>query len=179
MPLRNKTNGPRTCTTERSEMEFVSFILTPLVAALLIVRDRDIPVADAHDVRDNSNSSGDLMQPKAGDEAGMLDDLHRENTSGRKNANAFFSQPPRFRKLAIARHETSPTPVNKKSTATVAKPMFKSAVLGLRALYLLFLNRPIPSQPEPKPKTRKNPAKKTRPNAEAKPPVLEPGSIDN
>ncbi|KAJ7612909.1 hypothetical protein DFH06DRAFT_1147010 [Mycena polygramma] len=123
--------------------DFVSFILTPPVAALLIARDRDIPVADAHDVRDNSNSSGDLMQPEGGDEAGMLDDLHR-NIAG---------------------------PVNKKSTATV--------VSGFRDSNAPF--SPMPSSEietkgeahlanfaEPKTQ-KKNPAKKPRPNAEAKP----------
>jgi hypothetical protein len=45
-----------------------------------------------------------VMQPEDEDEDGTIDRLHSENIRAMKgNSNAYFSQPPRFRKLAPVR----------------------------------------------------------------------------
>ncbi|KAJ7602803.1 hypothetical protein DFH06DRAFT_1152567 [Mycena polygramma] len=116
----------------------------------------------------HSNAFGDLMQPDDDDEAGILDDLHRENIRAQKGTtNAFFSKPPRFRKISMARNIAGTREEDKPRPK--AKPIFKSAK-GALSLADFAENQPFPSQPEPKTKTqKKNPAKKTRPNAEPKP----------
>ncbi|KAJ7930299.1 hypothetical protein B0H13DRAFT_1858928 [Mycena leptocephala] len=88
--------------------DFISFILTPSVAALLIAEDMDIPMDKAHDVRDDSNEFGDVMQPDDDGDGGILEDLHRANIRAMKGShNAFFSHPPRHRKQRV---DPSPAP---------------------------------------------------------------------
>jgi RTC4-like domain len=70
--------------------DFISFILTPFVAALLIAEDRDLDLTEADDVRDASNDFGDLMQPED-DADSTIDDLHRANIRAMKGSeNVFF-----------------------------------------------------------------------------------------
>jgi hypothetical protein len=62
----------------------------------------DIPIDQAHDVRDDSNEFGDVMQPDDDGDGGNLEDLHRANIramNGRQNA--FFAHPPRHRKQRV------------------------------------------------------------------------------
>lgn len=81
--------------------DFVSFILTPFTASLLIAEDRDISLEDATDVQEESNNFGDMMQPD--DDDPEIHELHRLNIRAMKNSsNPFFSQPPRYRKPTFA-----------------------------------------------------------------------------
>jgi hypothetical protein len=82
--------------------DFISFILTPFVAVLLIAEDRDLDFIDADDVRTDSNPFGDIMQPEDVNDD-LLDDLHRKNIKAMNGSNnVFFSQPPpRQRKRTV------------------------------------------------------------------------------
>lgn len=71
--------------------DFVSFILTPLAAALVIADDMDVDTDEAHDIRDTNNEFGDIMQPDD-DNDDLLDTLHQENIQAMKGTtNIFFS----------------------------------------------------------------------------------------
>jgi hypothetical protein len=82
--------------------DFISFILTPFITALLIAEDMDISIDQAHDIRDDSNEFGDIMQPDDDGDGGTLEDLHRANIRAMKGRhNAFFSHLPRNRKQSV------------------------------------------------------------------------------
>ncbi|KAJ7849910.1 hypothetical protein B0H13DRAFT_1905970 [Mycena leptocephala] len=74
MGLKRRSRYPLCCTC-------ISFILTP---ALLIAEDMDIPMDEAHDIRDDSNEFGDVMQPDEDGDGGALHDLHRANIRAMK-----------------------------------------------------------------------------------------------
>lgn len=78
--------------------DFISFILTPSVAAILIAEDMDIPIDQAHDVRDDRNEFGNVMQPDDDGDGGNLEDLHWAMNS---RQNAFFAHLPRHRKQRV------------------------------------------------------------------------------
>lgn len=80
--------------------DFISFILTPFTASLLIAEDRDIDLSDATDVQDASNKFGDMCQPDDDDPSGVIEDLHRENIRAMRTQKT-SSQPPRYRKSAV------------------------------------------------------------------------------
>ncbi|KAF8145319.1 hypothetical protein K438DRAFT_1945144 [Mycena galopus ATCC 62051] len=90
--------------------DFVSFILTPFAAALLIAQDMGVDLEPASDIRDNSNDFGDLMQPDNEDDE-LLANLHQENIQVMIESSSVFLQvqPPRSLKDA--------TLVNAKSKA--------------------------------------------------------------
>ncbi|KAJ6535684.1 hypothetical protein B0H19DRAFT_1241111 [Mycena capillaripes] len=58
--------------------DFVLFIVTPFIAALLIADDRVFTVEEAHDVREKNSTFGDVMQPRDADRDGEIDLLHLE-----------------------------------------------------------------------------------------------------
>jgi hypothetical protein len=80
--------------------DFITFILAPLTAALLIAEDMNVDLAEVHDIRDNSNEFGDVMQPdddrdEQVDVPHRVDTLHRENIRVMTGtANTFFTLPP-------------------------------------------------------------------------------------
>ncbi|KAJ7828179.1 hypothetical protein B0H13DRAFT_2373356 [Mycena leptocephala] len=132
--------------------DFIAFILTPFVAALLIAQDMDIPVDQAHDIRDNSNEFGDIMQPDEDGEGGVLDDLHRANIRAMKGtANAFFAHPPRHRKQGV-----DPPPADAKREINKGKVQSKTGRKSSKGTITLD------DFPEPgsKKSTAKNPAAK-------------------
>ncbi|KAJ6542996.1 hypothetical protein B0H19DRAFT_1077017 [Mycena capillaripes] len=59
LQLRRKTSAPTNIVPFN---DFISFVLTPFVAALFIADDRTITVDEAHRVREKSSSFGDLHQ---------------------------------------------------------------------------------------------------------------------
>ena len=81
--------------------DFISFILTPLAAAILIEEDKDLTLEEGINMRDDSNRFGDITQPEDDDPDGVIDDLHRANIRAMGSSNPFFSQPPRHRKPAL------------------------------------------------------------------------------
>ncbi|KAJ7633788.1 hypothetical protein DFH06DRAFT_1139716 [Mycena polygramma] len=82
--------------------DFISFILTPFVAAMLIAEDRTMALAEAHGIRDESSELGNFMQP--------LDD-HKEDVI------LFAQAPPRYLILCltciIERGKRRPDPCRK------------------------------------------------------------------
>ncbi|KAJ7911781.1 hypothetical protein B0H13DRAFT_1875513 [Mycena leptocephala] len=132
--------------------DFIAFILTPFVAALLIAQDMDIPVDQAHDIRDNSNEFGDVMQPDEDGEGGVLDDLHRANIRAMKGtANTFFAHPLRHRKQGV-----DPPPADAKREINNGKVQSKTGPKSSKGTITLD------DFPEPgsKKSTAKNPAAK-------------------
>ncbi|KAJ6521517.1 hypothetical protein B0H19DRAFT_1244590 [Mycena capillaripes] len=152
--------------------DFISFVLTPFVAALLIADDRGITLEEARDVRDNSNAFGDLMQPGDDDPDDEIDLLHRENIRAVKGTtNEFFSQPPRFRNkasnLPLAPPKTEP---DVKQIKTKNNPATRSNLKPAPASTKSKATISIADFKEPRKKEKKAPTKKeTRPKAEAKP----------
>lgn len=60
-------------------MDFISFILSPFVAALLVAEeDEGVAWAETQDIRDASDEFGDVVQPED-DEDEDLDRLHHQN----------------------------------------------------------------------------------------------------
>ncbi|KAJ6475383.1 hypothetical protein C8R45DRAFT_935011 [Mycena sanguinolenta] len=57
---------------------FITFILVPFTAALLIADDLKVSLSEAGDIRDNSNEYGALMQFDDGDD-NILNGLHKTN----------------------------------------------------------------------------------------------------
>ncbi|KAJ7491822.1 hypothetical protein B0H11DRAFT_1911727 [Mycena galericulata] len=86
--------------------DFMSFVLTPLAATLLIAEDKSLTLEFASSVRDASNAFGDLMQPDI-DEDAIIDDLHRKNIRAMKDSpNVLLSQPPCHRKPSLTMWST-------------------------------------------------------------------------
>ncbi|KAJ7696338.1 hypothetical protein B0H16DRAFT_1903823 [Mycena metata] len=76
--------------------DFVSFILTPYVASLLISEDRDIDLEEAMKVLTDSNDFGVLMQPDNDDDS-ETDELHRKNIlTMKRGKNHFFAEASRY-----------------------------------------------------------------------------------
>ncbi|KAJ7877583.1 hypothetical protein B0H14DRAFT_3782774 [Mycena olivaceomarginata] len=131
--------------------DFISFILTPFVAVLLIAEDRDLDFIDADDVRTDSNPFGDIMQPEDVNDD-LLDDLHRKNIKAMNGSNnVFFSQPPpRQRKRTVEEMEDdNPSDKNKPKTEPV-RPKVKANAGTLS----------VEDFVEPKPKSKKSKASK-------------------
>ncbi|KAJ7123022.1 hypothetical protein C8R44DRAFT_876211 [Mycena epipterygia] len=80
--------------------DFISCIITPFTASLLIAHDRDIGLNDAIDVQDASNKCGDMCQSDDDDPSGAIDDIHRRNIRAMR-AQKTSSQPPRYRKSTL------------------------------------------------------------------------------
>ncbi|KAJ7659062.1 hypothetical protein DFH06DRAFT_1472524 [Mycena polygramma] len=140
--------------------DFIAFILTPYVAALLIAEDRTIALSDAHDICDASSEFGDVMQPLDDSDEDVIDDLHRENIKAQKGfTNAFFSQaPPRYRKIV---QNVAPILVEKEKSTPQPKPRSKSVK---KTLSLTDFN-----EPQPKTKPKQSAAKKTRTKSSVNP----------
>ncbi|KAF8130000.1 hypothetical protein K438DRAFT_1788922 [Mycena galopus ATCC 62051] len=94
--------------------DFVSFILTPFAAALLIAQDMGVDLEPASDIRDNSNDFGDLMQPDNEDDE-LLANLHQENIQIMSESSSVFLQVPPPRSLKVK--EVDSTLVNAKLKA--------------------------------------------------------------
>ncbi|KAJ6564124.1 hypothetical protein B0H19DRAFT_1067715 [Mycena capillaripes] len=152
--------------------DFISFVLMPFVAALLIADDRGITLEEARDVRDNSNAFGDVIQPGDDDPDDEIDLLHWENIRAVKGTtNEFFSQPPRFRNkasnLPLAPPKTEP---DVKQIKTKNNPATQSNLKPAPASTKSKATISIADFKEPRKKEKKAPTKKeTRPKAEAKP----------
>ncbi|KAJ6564774.1 hypothetical protein B0H19DRAFT_1259187 [Mycena capillaripes] len=148
--------------------DFISFVLAPFAAALLISDDRKITLEEAHHIREKSSSFGDVMQP--GDDEGTeasaeIDQLHQENICALKGTtNELSSQPPRFRnKNPLESHEIEPTktkinPNNSKPTPASTKSKSMISIADFK-------------EPGKKEKKAKKALKKTEkgPKPEAKP----------
>ncbi|KAF8183455.1 hypothetical protein K438DRAFT_1766746 [Mycena galopus ATCC 62051] len=72
--------------------DFVSFILVPFTAALLIAEDLDLDLEDAAKIRDASNEYGDVLQPDNGDDD-IIEHLHEENIKAMKDCRTDFLRP--------------------------------------------------------------------------------------
>ncbi|KAF8190909.1 hypothetical protein K438DRAFT_2139758 [Mycena galopus ATCC 62051] len=72
--------------------DFVSFILVPFTAALLIAEDLDLDLEDAAKIRDASNEYGDVLQPDNGDDD-IIKHLHEENIEAMKDCRTDFLRP--------------------------------------------------------------------------------------
>ncbi|KAJ7842665.1 hypothetical protein B0H14DRAFT_2586226 [Mycena olivaceomarginata] len=80
--------------------DFITFILAPLTAALLIAEDMNVDLAEVHDILDNSNDFGDVMQPED-DNDEQVDTLHQENIQAIKRQKIFSSN---SRHRAVKKH---------------------------------------------------------------------------
>ncbi|KAJ7077176.1 hypothetical protein B0H15DRAFT_805346 [Mycena belliarum] len=80
--------------------DFISFVLTPFTAALLISEDRGVSIEEADTIRDTSSKFGEVAHPENDDDT-ELDELHRANIRAMRAANSdnvFFTEPARYRK---------------------------------------------------------------------------------
>ncbi|KAF8166328.1 hypothetical protein K438DRAFT_1775212 [Mycena galopus ATCC 62051] len=64
--------------------DFVSFILVPFTATLLIAEDLDLDLEDAAKIRSASNEYGDVLQPDNGDDD-IIKRLHEDNIEAMKD----------------------------------------------------------------------------------------------
>ncbi|KAJ7939086.1 hypothetical protein B0H13DRAFT_2300819 [Mycena leptocephala] len=154
--------------------DFISFILAPFTA-LLIAEEMDIDLAEAHDIRDNSNEFGDVMQPDD-DKDEQVDVLHRVETLHRENiqamkgtTNVFFSQrPPRRQKNS--QDDALDSKMNSQPTKPV-KPL--KSKLNARTLTLDDYPEPSPKVKKQKGKAQKTQAFQTRAEKPSKQNVIE------
>ncbi|KAJ7016307.1 hypothetical protein C8F04DRAFT_1346843 [Mycena alexandri] len=85
-----------------SVKDFVSFIVTPHIASLLISEDHDISIEDATQILEESSDFGDLIQ-RHDEEDSVIDQLHHKNIRQmNRGKNYFFT--PQARQATAARH---------------------------------------------------------------------------
>ncbi|KAJ7042174.1 hypothetical protein C8F04DRAFT_1176351 [Mycena alexandri] len=69
--------------------DFVSFIVTPHIASLLISEDHDISIEDATQVLEESSEFGDLIQ-RHDEEDSVIDQLHHKNIRQMNRGKNYF-----------------------------------------------------------------------------------------
>ncbi|KAF8214661.1 hypothetical protein K438DRAFT_1955713 [Mycena galopus ATCC 62051] len=96
-----------------SLQDFISFILVPFAAALLIAEDFDIDLEDADNIRDASNEYVDALQPD-NDIDKILENLHEKNINTMKDFRSdFLVQRPRALRITPLKSEDSKMEVDK------------------------------------------------------------------
>ncbi|KAJ7602332.1 hypothetical protein FB45DRAFT_1107473 [Roridomyces roridus] len=80
--------------------DFVSFLLVPFAATLLIAEDQGASMEDAMEIRESSARFGLAMHPEEDDD--VIEELHLANIRATKQPdNPYFALPPRFRKAEV------------------------------------------------------------------------------
>ncbi|KAJ6585559.1 hypothetical protein B0H19DRAFT_1059771 [Mycena capillaripes] len=138
--------------------DFISFVLAPFVAALLISDDRKITLEEAHHVREKHSSFGDVMQPgddEASEASAEIDQLHQENICALKGTtNELSSQPPRFRNKVTNPLESPKTELLGCQNSNRPRPRLIPYVKSTD-LPLPFLTSPTQNNSKPTPASTK------------------------